>query len=555
MTDAPPTTIHGLVQGTAAKYGDRPAFAYPERLVEMWDLPGAEITWSALLADADRLAAAYGAAGYGPGHRIAILVENRPDHFRHWLALNALGVSMVPVNPDYRLEELRYLLGHSEASLAVALPPYLPLIQEAIDSAGLACRVVTPDAVLGGPPPPPTAAGDTPVGAETEAALLFTSGTTGMPKGCILTNAYFRYWGERYSSEGGHISLRPGEDRLLQPLPTFYINAIGNSFMGMATIGGCQVQLDRFHPRSWWDEAVETKATCFHYLGVMPAMLLNLPAGPNDTAHSLRYGMGGGVDPKHHLAFEERFGTVLCEGFAMTEGGGTSLFVDAVEPRKRGTRCMGYVRPHQEARLVDDDGNDIEGAGAGELLLRHAGPDHRKGFFSGYYKEEAATAEAWEGGWFHTGDVIRREADGSLYFVERKKNIIRRSGTNIAPAEIELVLRRHDAVADVAVVATPDPIRGDEVLAFVTLAPGATGDASLAETLFDYCFEQLAYYKAPGYVAFLDALPVTSTQKVKKAEATALARSPDKLDACFDFRDRKKRSAPAPSDNRPATQP
>lgn len=544
MAQTRPTSIHDLVRRTADRFGARPAFAYPQRLVDLWQLPATEITWGDLLADVDRLAAAYRAAGYGYGQRVALLLENRPDFYRHWLALNALGASLVPINPDYRLEELRYLLTHSEAALAVALPAYLPLVREAIGGASVDCHAVSPEAAAAGPPRPTKAPAEDVPGPTTEAALLYTSGTTGRPKGCILTNAYFLYWGERYSTEGGHISLRPGEDRLLQPLPTFHINAIANGFSAMATIGACQVQLDRFHPRSWWDEAVETGATCFHYLGVMPAMLMNLPPGPNDRAHSMRYGMGGGIDPKRHADFEERFGTVLTEGFAMTEGGATSLFVDAVEPRRRGTRCMGYVRPHQEMMLVDDGGAEITGAGTGEMLLRHAGADPKKGFFAGYYKDPAATQAAWAGGWFHTGDVIRRDADGYLYFVERKKNIIRRSGENIAPAEIELVLRRHEAVAEVAVVDAPDPVRGDEVLAFVQTRDGAAGDAALAADLFALCNEQLAYYKAPGYVAFLDSFPVTSTQKVKRGEVAAMAKDPSSLVNCHDFRDRKKRTAP-----------
>lgn len=545
VSDTEAISIHDLVRRTAARWGDRPAFVFPRRLVDLWALGRAEITWSALFSEAEDLAAVYRRAGYGPGHRIAILLENRPDFYRHWLALNALGVSLVPINPDYRLEELRYLLAHSEAALAVVLPEYLPLVREAVDGGDIECHAILAEVVLQEALPRAKSAPNTgSIDRMTEAALLYTSGTTGRPKACVLTNDYFLYWGERYTSEGGHISLRPGEDRLLQPLPTFHINAIANAFMAMATIGTCLIQLDRFHPRSWWDDAVETGATCFHYLGVMPAMLMNLPAGPNDKAHGMRYGMGGGVDPKHHAAFEERFDTVLCEGFAMTEGGATSLFVDAVEPRRRGSRCMGTVRDHQDMKLIDDRGAKIDGAGAGEMLLRHAGADPQKGFFACYYKDQAATDAAWSGGWFHTGDVIRRDEDGALYFVERKKNIIRRSGENIAPAEIELVLRRHEAVAEVAVVATPDPIRGDEVLAFIEVARDATATPVLAAELFDHCFAHLAYYKAPGYISFLDQFPVTSTQKVKRAEVVAMAKTTANLANFHDFRDRKKRSSP-----------
>jgi acyl-CoA synthetase (AMP-forming)/AMP-acid ligase II len=215
------------------------------------------------------------------------------------------------------------------------------------------------------------------------------------------------------------------------------------------------------------------------------------------------------------------------------------------EPRRIGRRCMGKPPPELEIRLVDGDGREIPGEGQGEMLIRAKGPDPRRGFFSGYLKDEAATEAAWDGGWFHTGDVVRRDAEGYLYFGERKKSIIRRSGENIAPAEIELVLYQSPLVRNVAVIAAADPVRGEEVMACVEPAEGVAASAETADALFDWCFERLAYYKAPGYIAFFQQLPTTSTQKVQKAGLAALGRDPMSGANVFDLRERKRRE-PSP---------
>ena len=180
----------------------------------------------------------------------------------------------------------------------------------------------------------------------------------------------------------------------------------------------------------------------------------------------------------------------------------------------------------------------------GELLVRHAGDDPRYGFFAGYLKDEAATDEAWQDGWFHTGDIVRREADGALRFVDRKKNVIRRSGENISAVEVESVLMQHPLVKAVAVAAVPDPVRGDEVLACVvpeSLPADADAMADAARGIVQWCLEQLAYYKAPGYVAFVDSLPLTTTNKIQRGEMKALAPTLPGTARCVDTTGMKKR--------------
>jgi crotonobetaine/carnitine-CoA ligase len=290
----------------------------------------------------------------------------------------------------------------------------------------------------------------------------------------------------------------------------------------------------------WRPEVTSTGATIIHYLGVVAPMLLNQPASAIDRAHKVRFGVGAGIEPQLHEAFETRFGFPMIEVWGMTETG--RIMADCHEHRMIETRAFGRPFAGFEARVVDADDKDVPVGAQGELVVRHSAEDPRHGFFSGYLKNEAATAEAWRGGWFHTGDVVRQDTSGMLFFVDRKKHIIRRAGENIAAAEVEAVLQAHEAVAQVAVLPVPDELREEEVLACVVPMPGVSDGAALAEALFEHCNARLAYFKAPGWVLFLDRLPTTGTQKVQKAQVFAAGEDPRRRVGIVDLRVRKRRS-------------
>jgi len=483
------TTVFSAFERTAAAHGEKPFLVMPS-----WPL---ELTYAQASERIAQIAARYRSRGYGRGHRVALQLENRPEFPLHFLALNSLGASVVPLNPDYRAAELEYVLAHSEAS----------------------AHITARD--LGDPPQPKKA------GNAGECALLYTSGTTGKPKGCLLSDFYFLNVGQRYLDEGGLCAVHHGAERLITPLPFFHMNALAVSTTAMILSAGCVVQLDRFHPKTWWRDVVDTGATIVHYLGVMPAILMNLPDTP--AGHRVRFGYGANANPKDHAAFEARFGFPLIEAWAMTETGGGALVAASREPRHVGTRCIGVPPPGLEILVSESQ----------ELLVRQSGPDARRGFFSGYLKDERATEEAWRDGWFHTGDSVRRGPDGALHFVDRLKNIIRRAGENIAALEVEAALAGHPAVAQVAVIAVPDPVRDEEVMACVVLKEQAKSRET-AVSIQDWCLERLSYFKAPGHVAFLDTLPTTATNKVQKAKLADFA---VKAADSFDLRERKKRTA------------
>ena len=486
----------------------------------------------------------YQNAGYGHGHRVGLLLDNRPDFLYHWWALNALGVSVVPIHSDMRSAELQYLIGHSEIALAVVLAPRQADVAQAAQAVGSACAVWA----HGSNAPLPRAHAAPPlahqaVGRQTECALLYTSGTTGRPKGCRLLNGYFLAAGLWYAELGGACVLRNAQERVITPLPLNHMNAMAFSTMVVLMTGGCLVQLDRFHPQTWWDSVAESRATVIHYLGVMPAMLLSAPPSARDRQHAVRFGFGAGVDHRNHAPFEQRFGFPLVEAWAMTETGAAACVMANHEPRHVGTHCFGKPPPEMAYCLVDDQGVDVGVDVPGELWVRAEGPDPRQDFFAGYLKDEAATEAAWDQGWFHTGDLVKRDAQGLLYFVDRKKNVIRRSGENISAVEVESVLAQHPAVKACGIAATPDAVRGDEVLACVVTRqplPQAEREA-LAQDLVRHCLDQLAYYKAPGYVAFVDALPVTLSQKIQRGQLRDWARDLPSQSHCIDVRGLKKR--------------
>jgi acyl-CoA synthetase (AMP-forming)/AMP-acid ligase II len=504
----PPTTVFETFAQAAKAHANRPWLSVTPETATAYGIDAGDITYAEALATVQHLRAQYAKAGYKEGHRVGLLLENRPAFFLHWFALNALGVSIVPLNPDLRIIELTYIITHSELAAIIAIPSRHAALTEASST--------TPIAAPDDEPPPI----HQPATATNEAALLYTSGTTGRPKGCVLPNQYFITAGDWYANLTGHGTMRTGTERMLTPLPLFHMNALAYSAMAMLVTGGCLIPLDRFHPRSWWQTVKAAQATIIHYLGVMPAILMADPPAPTDRTHSVRFGFGAGVDGKLHAPFEQRFGFPLIEAWAMTETGAGAVIAANEEPRHIGTYCFGRPTPQIEYRLTMEDGADAD---QGELLVRHTGPNSREGFFREYLKDPEATAEAWKDNWFHTGDVVRRGPDGSLHFVDRRKNVIRRSGENIAAVEVESALRQHPSVTAVAVAPTQDPVRGEEVFACIVTNTDPT--EALARDITIWCVDRLAYYKAPGYIAFVPELPLTSTQKIQRGELRNLIAS------------------------------
>jgi len=546
-------TIGDTLIRAADRYAESDLLVAPANPNRNYYPEGKAFSFTETAQQTSLLAEQYQQAGYGYPHRIGLFLASRPEHMLHKLAMNRLGICCVPINPDYRRGEIAYLVDHSQIDLIVTLASELSRITEALKTTEHQPQVVTLEAFNQHLPSPKQPRQHNTPDAQTPASILYTSGTTGRPKGCVLSHRYELAAGQWYAQQKGLVSIRPQQERLYNPLPLFHVNASILSFYCMLLTGNCQIQPDRFSASRWWKEVNESQATIVHYLGVIVPMLLKQPASELDTSHQVRLGFGAGVEPQLHRPFEERFGFPLVEIWGMTEM--VRVLCDRFPPRKVGTRAFGRAEPGLEAQVVDPNDNPVADGTPGELVIRYSADNPRKDFFSGYLDDEAATEAAWRNGWFHTGDIVTRDPDGMLHFMDRDKNIIRRAGENIAAAEIEAHLLLHPEVKSVAVMAAPDEVREAEVLACIVLkddaAPEGNRDvtqlsaaqrAALAQDCFNFCYENLAYYKAPGWIYFVNQIPTTGTQKIQKHLLFPAGSDPREAPGIIDMRAAKKRN-------------
>ena len=525
-------TLWQAVAHTAERKPALPCFGVPPRAARPYDPEGLLWSYGEMAERVTRLIETYAAAGYGHGHRVAIMLENRPAFMLHFLALNALGCWAVPLNPEFRIDDLAYILGHSEVDLIVGLAPHVANLNAAVVAVGRAIPIVDEARFAETVPRATRAARSTPPGQESESVLMYTSGTTGMPKGCIISNEYFFFAAKRYLGAGGTMTIVPEQERLFNPLPLFYANGLAISNPAMILSSNCMIFSDRFHAGSWWQDLIATEATMIHYLGIIPPVLLARPSELIERQHRVRFGVGAGVDPIQRIAFEKRFGVTLVEIYGMSEIGVCSFDVETERDGK--TRSVGRSMPGMEYRLVDDDDRPVAAGIPGEVQVRREGADPRRGLLQEYFRDPATTEECWKGGWFRTGDLLM-ETPAGLVFVDRKKHMIRRSGQNISAAEVEATLRGDAAVQEVAVIPIPDELRDEEVCACVVLKGDAPADAATADRLVRLGLERLAYFKVPGWVIFLPDLPTTYSQKLRKSAIFGEA-DPRRHPSAFDLR-------------------
>lgn len=543
---APLDSVGGAFDEAVARAADRPFLIVPSDAERGWLAGGARISYRDAADDVEALARRHRAAGAGPGVRVALVAQTRPETVLHFLALNRLGASIVPLGPEATAAELSYLLSHSRAAAVAGPPfaqarireagfggPFIDLESSADEYPSIEARAGTARSMAAQPSPASAA--------DHEAAILYTSGSTGRPKGCVLTNRYFLTSGAAYLGYGGLVSMRIGEERFYNPLPLFHMNHLALTLTCALLGTNALVLTERFSASKWWREIAETGATIIHYLGIVVPTLLKRDEEPAEHAHAVRFGMGGGCEPSLRAPFERRFGFPLVEAWGMTETG--RLLMMNGEPRHGDTRAIGRPYPGLDVRVADASSKALPAGTPGELLVRHRADDPAAGFFSGYLDDPQATAAAWHDGWFHTGDVVTQADDGTVFFVDRSKNIVRRAGENIAAAEVEAALVTHESVLRAAVIAAPDDTREEEVYACVVLREGCEANEAIARTLQAWCGRTLAYFKLPGWIQFRDELPVTSTQKIRKYDLFAADEDPRTAERVFDLRDAKRRPA------------
>ncbi len=470
----------------------RAAERWPDRTAWTFDQTGESLTFGEVETRSAGLARTLAGLGVRRRDRVAVLLPNIPDFPLLWLALARLGAVMVPLNVNYRSHDAGHVLTDSGAKLLVTVAAH------AESARGLG----VPVHCLGDGAPEADVTLDH-VRPEDLLNIQYTSGTTGLPKGCLLPHRYWTVLADSMATAFPHLDEH---DTMLTCQPFYYIDPQWNVLAGLRS-GAHLVVLDRFHPASFWDKVREYEVTYFYCLGLMPALLLRMPPSPRDREHAVRAVQCSAIPPALHRELEERWGVPWLEAFGMTETG-ADLRVDADDHDETvGTGCIGRPLAHRDVRIVDEAGEPVDRDVVGEIVLRGIG------LMDGYLGHEEATARAFRRGWFHTGDLGRMDDAGRVYYTGRLKDMIRRSGENISAAEVEEVLLRHPAVRAAALVPVPDELRGEEAKAYV-----ATDGTVPAAELAAFCAERLAYFKVPRYWELRDELPMTASARVAKGE-------------------------------------
>lgn len=511
-------TLHRQLKRQAERYGERTFFWFKDRAYSYLDFD----------RESDRVAAGLQQLGIGKGDKVGILLSNRPEYLFVWFGLSKLGAVEVPINTAHRGELLTYMFDQADCRLAVCEAQFLDRLAPVLDSLPKLEWLVLLDGVPDGLGKPALdyaaciandgrfAAVD--VRWSDPFAILFTSGTTGPSKGSLMPQNYALFMGEVVSR---CMNYTP-EDRLYTVLPLFHGNAQLLSTMAALMSGAQMVLGERFSASEFWPDVKQYGCTEFNYIGGILPILLKAEPRADDADHPLRVMMGAGAARDVFLAFESRFGVKLVEGYGMSEIGLPLM------NRLDGERVPGSIgRPAFgcEVRLVDDEGLEIaEPDVPGELLVRTDAPHT---MLIEYYRMPDKTVEAWRDLWFHTGDYATRDAAGHYFFVDRKKDALRRRGENISSYEVESVINAHPAVLESAAVAIKSEIGEDEVMVCVTLKPGA---ALTPAALIDHCQTRMAYFMVPRYVRILTSLPKTPTEKIQKAELRKQGLAPDTWD-------------------------
>jgi crotonobetaine/carnitine-CoA ligase len=481
---------------------------------------------------AERMAAYLAARGVAAGDRIGVISANHPSTVALFFALARLGAIMVPTNPDFGPEEAGYVFDHAGVSGIIAAPNTLKVAQTVraglktepwliLNEPGADGLPVLDDEVAALPADAPVP--DSVASPESTCLIVYTSGTTGFPKGAMHGQKGVILAGEGFVNR---MYLQP-DDRLMCVLPMFHINALIYSLCGAVAAGAVLVPQRRFSASAFWKVVAENGITEVNLIAAAASFLVNRPRSEFVPGHKMKKVFSAPLTEQVVRVFRDEFEVpVMIECYGMTEIPGV-LANPFKGPRKLG--AMGKISPHPdpaipraEMRVVDEEGNDVPVGTPGELVVR------TPMIMQGYYRAPDLTAAAFRDGWFLTGDIGYRDADDFFYYVARKKDIIRVRGENVAGAELDRVISEHPEVEEAAVIGVPSEYGDEEILAAVVPKACAAPDAG---AIAEWTRRHLAEIKMPRYVVFVEELPHTPTHRIAKhklkEDKTLLARAVD----------------------------
>ena len=456
-------------------------------------------SYAATLDLAHRGAAVLESLHVGRGDRFGMVIGNRPEFFACWFGAALIGAVMVPMNPQSTVHELAFMLEHSKCTAVISDADRADDVRSATAApvvslgADFDSRVITPSTVV------PVA-----LDPRTPLAVLYTSGTTSRPKGVVVTHANYLVAGEAIAA---HVRMGP-TDRWLVVLPLFHANAQYYSTMSALVSGASIAVMHRFSASGWGAQAKRHAATLGSLFAAPIRMILAQPFDPAEAPDSLRVTwFAQNLTTDQLDEFERRFGCPLVQWYGMTE----TIAPPVANPLHRRRDDMTIGRPTGTAvRVVDANGDDVGIGEVGELLV---GGVPGVTLMAGYLDDPAATDAAMHDGWLHTGDMVRVEPTGALAFFDREKDMIKRSGENVAAAEVERVVNEHPAVFESAAIGVPDDIRDEAIKMFVVLHDGVTATEA---DIVEFCRERMVRFKVPSHVEFVDRLPRTSVGKIRK---------------------------------------
>lgn len=489
--------------------------ATPEKVFLFSEVDGRRFTYREFDAAVNRTARLLLNQGVRRGDVVSLLLPNSAEYVIAYFACFKLGAIAGPVNSLLKPEEMAFVVGNSEASFLLfgrEFAEQVGHLRREVSTLG-SVQVFDDEASVTSGLDGTNDEGwrDSDLTRDDEAIIIYTSGTTGKPKGCLLTHGNLLANARQIVEWLGFKE----DDRLLTVMPLFHMNAVSVTTVSALYAGGSTVTSPRFSASRHWQIVSDYQVTSFGSVATMLSMLLRTyPEGVPEglSTEQLRFAMCGSapVPAEVMRRFEETFNCLVVEGYGLSESTCRSTFNPPDRRRLPGScgRPIG-----NEMRVVDEEENELPDGEAGEIVMRG------ENIFKGYFKNDEATARAFRGGWFHTGDVGFRDAEGFYHIIDRKSDMIIRGGENIYPREIDELLYKHPAVAEAAAFGVPDPLYGEDVAAFVVLKEGR---AASGEEIAAYCREHLADYKCPKTVRVVAALPKGPTGKVLKRELQAL---------------------------------
>ncbi|MBA2739423.1 MAG: long-chain fatty acid--CoA ligase [Nocardioidaceae bacterium] len=492
-------TLASNLTKAAGEHADRPAVR----------LDDAVLTYAELQVAAQRVSALLGARGIGPGDRVGLVLPNVPQFPVLFYGAVAAGAVVVPMNPLLKAREVKYYLENSGASIVFAWHQMADEASSAAESVGIDCVAVDPETfgdLLGEHEP-----ADDIVDREDDdtVVLLYTSGTTGQPKGAELTHV--NLISNAALTAQTLVCLEP-DDVVMGCLPLFHCFGLTCGLNASVASGSCLTLIPRFDPKKALEVIGRDHVTVFEGVPTMYSAMLNAPDADSYDVSSLRTCISGGAAMPAEVmkSFEDKFGCIVLEGYGLSETSPVASFNRPEIERKPGS--IGPPVRGVEMRVLDDEGNPVDQGDVGEIAIRG------ECVMKGYWANKEATDDAIPDGWFRTGDMAKTDEDGYFYIVDRKKDLIIRGGYNVYPREVEEALYEHEAVAEAAVVGLAHNDLGEEVGAAVALKPDMTVSE---EELRDFAKERLAAYKYPRHVWIVDELPKGPTGKILRREVRA----------------------------------